>query len=161
MSFVSPPRFLVNVQSKKALDVLRYLCRGPVNMQAASLESVSLYAEELMSYGDVFFYLVDVVWGILLWRGRADLEFGDKKFNIWFPVHSMFVFSMAVLTIETPHNIPPIICFSIAWLLLSINFHGSRHPSPWKRCKVSFCMTNRPPCAASAIGKAYPLFVCV
>ena len=141
MTLVSPPRFLINVETKKTLDVLRYLCRGPINMQVASIESVTLYAEELQSYGDVYFYVIDVICGILLWRGRARFGYNGLVLNFWFPIHSIFIFIMANMIVEQPRYLVPIISFSITWFLVSLNLYNSSLPSPWKRCKVRMAET--------------------
>lgn len=46
-----------------------------VNMDKPSMASVKLYAEELKSHFQSYLYVVDVIVGILLWRGRATLPF--------------------------------------------------------------------------------------
>mmetsp|Transcript_435 Transcript_435/g.674 ORF Transcript_435/g.674 Transcript_435/m.674 type:complete len:828 (-) Transcript_435:139-2622(-) len=127
-----PPRYLINVETEKTLDVIRYLCRGPVNVSVASLDSVKLYAKELMEYGSVICYVIDVMIGVWLWRGRTNVPILG---NIWCPMHSVFVFTAAVLAIEFPLMIPTIVFYSVAWILLAIGYNSSIHPDPWQRCK--------------------------
>jgi hypothetical protein len=109
------------------------MCRGPVNMSVASMDSVKLYARELMEYGSVICYVIDVMIGIWLWRGRATFPILG---NVWFPIHSTFVFTAAVVAIECPLLIPTVFFYSIAWMLLSIGYNCSAHPDPWQRCKT-------------------------
>jgi len=135
-SFIAPPRFLINVESQKSLSLLRYICRGRVNMEVATVDSVKFYANELMSYGPVYCYVIDVCLNIWLWRGRAELTvpFLNKKLSVWFPIQSIVVLTAAVFCIEVPTMIPAIFLYSVAWILFSVNYHGSKHPNPWTRC---------------------------
>ena len=136
-SFSTPPRFLINVETQKSLALIRYSCRGRLNTETASIDAVKLHANELMSYGSVFCYVIDVCLNIWLWRGRFDLSipFLGTKVNVWFPIHSIVLLIGAVLCIEMPTKIPAILLYSIAWILMSINFHVSKHPNPWIRCR--------------------------
>lgn len=115
-------------------------------MEQASLESVTFYANELMSYGLVYCYLIDVVIGILLWRGRANVWLGGTTVNIWFPIHSVALLIAAAVVMERPDMIPAVFFFGIAYMMLAINFYGSRYPYPWNRCKVrlfaAFCIDD-------------------
>lgn len=106
-------------------------------MEQASIESVKIYANELMSYGLVICYLIDVAIGVLLWRGRANLWLGCTTVNIWFPIHSIALLTAVSVAIEMPKMIPAVFFFGIAYMLLAMNYYGSRYPYPWNRCKVS------------------------
>ena len=136
-SFAPPPRFLINVESEKSLDMVRYVCNGKVNMDLPSMESVQFYAKELMSYGPLLCYVMDVGLNVLLWRGRAELTIPllRRTVNIWFPVHSIALFIAAVICIEVPMKIPAITLFAVAWTLLTVNKNNSMHPNPWMRCQ--------------------------
>jgi len=112
-------------------------------MEQASVESVTYYANELMTYGLVYCYLIDVVIGVLLWRGRADLWLGFTTVNVWFPLHSIALLTAAVVAIEVPNMLPAVFFFSIAYIMLAINYYGSRYPYPWNRCKVCWIMMVR------------------
>jgi hypothetical protein len=101
-------------------------------MEQASMQSVKFYANELMSYGQVYCYLIDVVIGVLLWRGHAKLG----SFSIWFPIHSVALLTGAVVAIEVPTFVPAVFFFGIAYIMLTINYYGSTYPYPWNRCKV-------------------------
>ena len=96
------------------------------------MDSVRFYANELMSYGKVYCYLIDVIIGTLLWRGRA--HFGGR--SIWFPIHSVALLSAAVVAMEVPTLVPAVFFFGIAYIMLTINYYGSNYPYPWNRCKV-------------------------
>lgn len=96
------------------------------------MESVKFYANELMSYGKVYCYLIDVMIGVLLWRGRARVG----SWSIWFPIHSVALLTAAVVAMEVPKLVPAVFFFGIAYVMLTINYHGSRYPYPWNRCKV-------------------------
>ena len=130
-SFGKAPRFHVNVDNNKALDVLRYLCKGPVNMEKATATTCKLYAYELLSYFEYYFYAIDFLIGVLLWRG--EVKFGQQ--HIWLPVHSITLFLTAVITIENPKMIPAFFCLSIAYVMGVIGFSRSHFPNPWNKCK--------------------------
>ncbi len=70
-----PPRkIFLNVSSLKSFHIVKYLCRGEVDMEKASVESVRQYKKELyMHLGDLF-YLADDILGVLLWRGRVQVR---------------------------------------------------------------------------------------
>ena len=105
-------------------------------MEEPSVESVTFYANELMTYGLVYCYLIDVAIGILLWRGRANVWLGFTTVNIWFPIHSVALLTAAVVAIERPDMIPAVFFFGISYMMLVLNYYGSRYPYPWNRCKV-------------------------
>jgi hypothetical protein len=132
MSFISPPRFIINVETDKAYQVLCYLTRGAVDMEKASVASVKLYANELISYWKSYCYVLDVLFEVVLWRGR--LTIGENR-TVWFPIHSLFLFTATTIAIERPTWVVPIFLYTISWIMLSINFYASRHPYPWKRVK--------------------------
>ena len=100
------------------------------------MESVKFYANELMSYGLVYCYLVDVMIGVLLWRGRANVWLGFTTVNIWFPIHSIALLTAAIVVIEVPSMIPAVFFFGVAYIMLALNYYGSNYPYPWNRCKV-------------------------
>lgn len=136
-----PPSFYINVNSSKALHVLRYITRGAVDLEEPSMDSVTMYAGELFAYRYHLFYFIDVILNILLWRGRVNLSFRGQAIRVWCPIHSMVLFASAALALEFPGKIPPIILYLIAWSMLSVNYHRSRDPYPWNRCK-SFHRTS-------------------
>ena len=133
--FTLPPRFIINVQSEKSLELIRYICRGPINVAVASVESVKILAKELIGYGSVICYILDVVIGIWLWRGQIKMSIIGRKVTVWFPVHSVVVFAGAIMAIEYPLKVPAILIFCIAWASLTLGYHHSTHPDPWQRCK--------------------------
>jgi C2 domain len=125
-----PPRLIINVDNKKSFDVLCYTTHGAGYMSKASLQSVKLLANEIMSIQTDICFAIDVLIEIWLWRGRWQVT---KTMSIWFPLQSIAVFAAAVIMLERPDLKVPIQLFAIAWILISINFHGSRHPNPWLR----------------------------
>ena len=132
MSFAKPPRCIINVKTDKSFHVLRYLTRGSVDMEKSSMDSVKLYAKELVSYWTKYCYVLDVLLETFLWRGR--LRYGSGK-SIWFPIQSFMLFLAVVVVIEKPQFMVPILLYAIAWIMLTINYFASRHPYPWKRVK--------------------------
>lgn len=138
-AMTSPPRFLINVDTSKSLDLLRYMCRGPTNMDHATVDSIKILYAELKEYGNVFCYVIDIIIEILLWRGRTTLKFcilnRNMNISLWFPIHSIFLFTSTALAIEFPLLIPSIFLYSIAWILLSMGYSTWTHPDPWQRCK--------------------------
>jgi hypothetical protein len=134
LALTAPPRFIINTETDKAYNVLRYLTRGAVDMETSSLDSVKLYSKELASYTKNYCFVLDVMVEIFLWRGRLKIT---KTRSIWFPLHSMALLFAVVLAFERPQFILPMFLYAIAWVMLSLNFHASRHPYPWKRVKAS------------------------
>lgn len=134
MALTPAPRFIINTQTEKAYAVLHYMTHGAVDMEKVNLDSVKLYANELVAYWKNYCYFLDVMIGIFLWRGRLKVS---KNRSIWFPLHSTALFFTVALAFERPQLIPPIFFYGITWIMLSINYHASRHPNPWKRVKSS------------------------
>lgn len=136
LSFVTPPRFFVNVKSEGSRKVLKYLTRGSVDMQEVSVQSVKSYVKELTNHWKSFCYLIDVIAGIILWRGRIKVKVSDGEAkSVWFPIHSMALFTAVLVGLGSPRFLPSIFLFAIAWALLFNNHHLASHPSPWHRAK--------------------------
>ena len=143
LSFTAPPKCILNCKTDKCFQVLRYLKRGPVDMETSSMETIKVYCGEVAQYWRRYCHFLDILFEVFLWRGRLplwnnpakDQSSPHKVRTIWFPLHSMAL-SVAVLTsLEYPRLIGPMFLYAIAWILLTINYHNSRHPYPWKRCK--------------------------
>jgi hypothetical protein len=132
MAMSSPPYFLVNVRNEKTYRMLRYVTRGQIDMDDSTMASCKLFVNEIISYWTSYCYVVDVVAGILLWRGRWHLRPG---ISIWFPIDSFALFVAAVVCVERVDLILPILLIAIAWILVSIKYHLSRKAYPWKRVK--------------------------
>lgn len=133
-SYSTPPRFIINVDNSKSYHVLKYVTRGMVDMEKPSLTTVKLYLKEFLGNWKHVCFGLDVLFEVLLWRGRLYIT---PNFSIWFPIQSIALASAVILSIEYPNKVGPIIFYGIAWIMLSINFHASRHPYPWKRVKSS------------------------
>jgi hypothetical protein len=78
-SFSAPPKFRVNVPNHKDFRMVRYLCRGQLDMEQATVATVKEYARELLDYADACYSFVDVIARILLWRGRMQLTLRKSK----------------------------------------------------------------------------------
>jgi hypothetical protein len=128
--FSSPPRFTINVDNDKSYDVLCYTTRGAIYMDEPSLTSVKGLAHEIMSYWENLCFTFDVMTEILLWRGRWVLT---ENMCIWFPIHSVALFVGAVIIIERPHLIIPVLLYAAAYFLLCMHYNASHHPNPWLR----------------------------
>lgn len=130
-AYLAPPKFIINCPTGKSHQVLRYLTRGAVDMEEPTVDTVKLYANEVVSYWSHYCYFLDVLFETLLWRGRW------AKTSIWFPINS-FVFSGCLLvSLECPRLCRAMLFYLLGWSLISINYFGSRHPNPWKRVKRS------------------------
>jgi len=125
-----PPRFIINVDNEQSYRVLCYVTRGAVFMDEANIKTCKLLAREVVGYWSSYCYVADVVLEILLWRGRWRMS--DQR-SIWFPIHSVMLFTGAVIFVERPHYTLPILLYALAWILLTLNYHASHHPYPWKR----------------------------
>jgi hypothetical protein len=133
-SYTSPPKCIINCQTSKAHEVLRYLTRGAVDMEEPTVNTVKLYAAEVTSYWQHYCYFLDIMFEIFLWRGRWHLS--DTK-SFWFPIHSVAFAASILISLEYPHLAGAMFFYLLAWVMLSINFFASRHPNPWKRVKRS------------------------
>lgn len=134
LTFATAPRCVINVDNEKSHRVLRYITRGSLDMEEVTLNTVKLYLRELLSYRKNLCYVLDVLFEVFLWRGRIKI---GKNRSIWFPIHSIAHFTGSLLLIERPDLVFPILLYGVSWVLLSLNYHLSRHPSPWKRVKKS------------------------
>jgi C2 domain len=132
--FAPPPRFIINVDNVKSYNVLCYTTRGAVYMDEASLKSVKVLANEILSYGKNLCLALDATMETLLWRGRWQVAASK---SIWFPIHSVALFVAAVIVIERPNLTGPVLLYAFAWVLLSINYQASHHPNPWLRVPSS------------------------
>lgn len=147
-TFSAPPHFRVNVPNHKDFRMIRYLCRGQLDMEQATVATVKEYAHELLDYVNACYTFVDVVARTLLWRGRMQLTFRKSKslkdgtaqgkplkLDLWFPYKSAFVFLSVMCAIENPHLIPALLFYTIALIMWATSYNYSNHPSPWKRCE--------------------------
>jgi C2 domain len=132
VALVAPPRYVLHVEFDRSFQVLRYLARGSLDMDQASVASVRSYGDELLSYVTDYCYFLDVLFEVFLWRGRARL-FG---YSVWFPIHSFVLFCISCLCLEYPKKTPAFLLYGIVWILMSTQYHESRHPNPWKRVKA-------------------------
>jgi hypothetical protein len=123
---------MINVETEKSWKILRYLTRGSVDMTQVTVQSVKLYVNELISYWGKYCYLLDVLAGVLLWRGRLHIS---TNRSIWFPIHSAMLFAAMAVAVERPAFLPSIFLYAIAYALLMNNYHLSHHPSPWSRVR--------------------------
>jgi C2 domain len=133
-----PPRFIINCKTLRTHEILRYIMRGSVDREQASVDSIKLYAKELKTFWKRYCYFLDVVLETLLWRGR--FYYGKRKGDggtttmydnviagqcptsgsFWFPLSSIVLSTAIILTIERPHLFPSIFCYSIAYIMLTI-----------------------------------------
>jgi hypothetical protein len=123
---------MINVETEKSWKILRYLTRGSIDMTQVTVQSVKLYVNELISYWGKYCYLLDVLVGVLLWRGRLHIT---KNLSIWFPIHSAVLFAAMAFAVECPQFLPSIFLYAIAYALLMNNYYLSSHPSPWSRVR--------------------------
>jgi hypothetical protein len=142
-SFVTPPRFFVNVETEKSWRVVRYVTRGPVDQQEVSVQSLKLYIQEMLGHQKQFCYFLDVVAEVLLWRGSVKLNIFGNEVSVWCPIHSVFLLLSINYGLEHPDFIPAIILYAIAYALLWKNFHLSTHPNPYCRVKSFRRFTDR------------------
>lgn len=104
-------------------------------MQKASMASVNLYLSEMSHYLRSFCYFLDVVLQILLWRGQAHFSIFGHSYNVWFPIHSIWLFASVALAFEKPSLAPSVLFYGLAWTMISMNYFNSHHPYFWYRVK--------------------------
>lgn len=136
LALLSPPPFLINMDSQKSWAVLHYCLHGGVNTDKASMASVNLYLSEISYYWRSYCYLLDVLADILLWRGWATIGMFGYSADIWFPIQSIWLFASVALAFEKPSLAPSLILYGLAWIMMSMNYFNSRHIYPWYRVKT-------------------------
>ena len=99
------------------------------------MASVNLYLSEISHYLRSYCYFLDVVLQILLWRGQANLNIFGQSFNVWFPIHSIWLFASAALAFEKPSLAPSVVFYGLAWIMISMNYFNSHHAYYWYRVK--------------------------
>jgi hypothetical protein len=144
-------KIFLNVSNQVTFRLVKYLIRGEVDMDKPSIESMKYYKNELYTHMDNIIFLVDDALRIFLWRGRIQFslpkprffakEKNDDseerlKFSLWFPINSMVLFQSVILVIESPRLVPGVFFCCIGFILFRFLMAKSRHPMPWKRCKV-------------------------
>lgn len=72
----------MNVTSLKAFRMVKYICRGEVDMDKPSMASVRQYKQEIYFHFDNLLYLANDVLRVLLWRGRVHVSI--PKPSYWF-----------------------------------------------------------------------------
>jgi hypothetical protein len=113
-------------------------------MTEVTVDSVKLYANELIDHFREYCYLFDIVADVILWRGVFCLTILGHKCFCWFPLDSMVLFLAVALALEFPIYFPSIFLYSISYALLKTNYHLNSNPSPWLRIRSArqIAMTN-------------------
>ncbi len=75
-------KIFLNVTSLKSFRLVKYLCRGEIDLTQPSVSSVRQYKKELYMHFDNLFYLADDVLMVLLWRGRVRVNLPKPKFLV-------------------------------------------------------------------------------
>lgn len=130
-ALLPPPPFHINVKTQKSYDELRYICRGKINLKKANMQNIGKFVDELYTYLPKLYLTLDMMLSTWLWRGRVKVR--GKK--IWFPVHSIVNFVVALLVVEYPRQVPPIFFGYVAYAMIAMNVRNSKHPNPWRRVK--------------------------
>lgn len=121
----------INLAQKNDFKTTFFVCSGDENLQKLDMDALKAYANELSSYADIQYDIVDALQVVLLWRGHFPVNLFGLKFRL--PIHSMVAFSMGVTLIENLNLLPSYWLFAIAWFLLATNGARHRNPSPWHR----------------------------
>ena len=148
---VPMPRFFINSRNRSTWQILRYLCRGPVEMDQVSIESVKAYATELKSHLHHALFLIDSFAEVLLWRGRIYWNFWGKERSMYCPIHSVALLAASTTAIMRPDLGISIFLYTIAYLLLWSNYQITNHSVPWQRVR-SFLNTLK----LSLVGQWWP-----
>lgn len=126
------PKFHVNVDREKSLQVVRYTCFGEYgdqNDEKFDLTVLRSYINEIMEYKTILQYcLSDTLQSLVFWRGQV------KVMKLHLPIHSYLFFWACTTIIEKPHMIVPFVLLGIAWIMLASLTLRLQHPSPWNRC---------------------------
>ena len=104
-------------------------------MTDVTIDSVKLYANELIDHLREYCYLFDIAAGVFLWRGSFCLTLFGLHLSCWFPLDSMVLFLSVLLALEFPIYFPSIALYLISYMLLKTNYHLSSNPSPWLRIR--------------------------
>lgn len=129
------PKIMINVPNDRSFKTVKYLCRGHVDSDRPTIQKCKAYADEIMSYGDHFVFLLDNLASILLWRGSLNTEIFNLPLTLWVPLDSILLFIGSIVAVENPVMIPSIFCLLVAYFMFKVGYRTSRHPYPWMRCK--------------------------
>ena len=88
------------------------------------------YKDELMEgyLRRILYAIDDATQSLIFWRGQVKIG------PIWFPLHSLIIFCMAILLVERPYMLPAVIPLSFAWFMFSSMYWRLQEPSPWRQC---------------------------
>ena len=126
-----PSEEYINVKKKKDFKLIQQVIGGETDLQSYSLNTITLYVNELTSYSFIQYYVRDAIESLLLWRGQVPFLFGFK-----IPLHSMIAFFAAITVAERPSLWFSYVWFGHAWLLLAIQNYRNNTPHPWTKTKT-------------------------
>jgi hypothetical protein len=128
-SVLIPPLNYINLPKKAGFRASYFVCNGEENLEHFDMSAITAYKSELESYMDILHYVTESLVTIVLWRGHCDIKLFSFKFKL--PLHSMIAFLMGIFLIDNFNLLPSFWLFSIAWILLAMNEHRQKNPSPW------------------------------
>jgi len=125
----------VNQKHKKDFRCARYTTFGKYEMDVYSIETISSYMEEIMTYLLCSYYIEDGIKNVMLWRGHFPLCL--MGIEILLPIHSLTLFLCLIFLIERPTYVPSFCCAGVAWFLLAVMGYRRNSPNPWDQVRVS------------------------
>ncbi len=121
----------IHLDNKKNYSHAHYTVRGDYDVTRYDMKSFLSLIEELLEYQNIIFYIRDALKTLLLWRAHYPLNLLCCR--IWLPLHSMVMFSFAIVIAEFPEYIPSLFFASIAWFMLALLELERKRPNPWDR----------------------------
>ena len=126
-----PTDTYINVKSKKDWKMMRQILYGRYDITSFSMKNLNMYVDELKSYSQISYYLMDAIESLLFWRPQVRV-----LGSIWLPIHSLGVFLACIILAENPYYYPPFFCFGIAWFLFAVQHWRNNAPNPWGKTKT-------------------------
>jgi hypothetical protein len=125
----APPFNYINVSEMNDFKTTFFVCNGDENLQQLNMDALKNYRDELSSYSNISYNIVDALKVVLLWRGHYHVNLLSFKFGL--ALHSVIAFVMGITLIENFNLLPSYSLFAIAWFMLATNEHRQHNPSPW------------------------------
>lgn len=136
-SFKSQPaRHAIHVDNSQNCEHIDYTIKGYTDVEEYDLKTVfSMVMEILSTYQAIFFTIRDTVKSIWLWRGQKKKIF---CWEVYVPLHSIIMFTFAIIIAEHPQYTLSCFFASIAWMMLTILGGERKRPSRWSRPSPSY-----------------------
>ncbi len=125
----SPTKYSIHFNSNQNYHHTEYTVKGYRDVQEYDLKTFFSLLNEILSYQSILFILVEAFKTVWLWRGHKKLSFCGC--NVFIPLHSMIMFTFAIIITEKPQYTLSCFFASIAWAMMALLEQRRKRPSSW------------------------------